>query len=226
MVKTLPRETSGEPAKNGVFARAFAEMPLIAVLRGIEPDEVPAVADALVKAGFRLLEVPLNSPQPFESIAKLVECCSPESVVVGAGTVVSPKEAERLADTGAKLMVTPNTDPATIEAGVGVGLVPVVGCMTPSEAFTALRHGARVLKIFPAARLGPAYLRDVRAVLPKDARVITVGGIGLENMEPFHTAGANGFGFGANLYAPGRAAAEVGAIASDLVAELRRLKEK
>jgi 2-dehydro-3-deoxyphosphogalactonate aldolase len=217
---------SGGLAVNDAFARAFAEMPLVAVLRGIEPDEVPAVADALMNAGFRLLEVPLNSPSPFDSIAKLVECCPPESVVVGAGTVVFPKEVERLAATGARLMVTPNTDPATIEAGVGAGLVPVIGCMTPSEAFTALRHGARVLKIFPAARLGPAYLKDARAVLPKDVRVITVGGIGLENMEPFHAAGADGYGFGANLYAPGRPAPEVGAVARDLVAELRRLKEK
>lgn len=225
MVETPHRETSIGSAMYDAFARAFAEMPLVAVLRGIEPDEVPAVADALVNAGFRLLEVPLNSPRPFDSIAKLVKCC-PKSVVVGAGTVLLAKDAERLAASGAKLMVTPNTDPTTIEAGFGLGLVPVIGCMTPSEALTALRHGARVLKMFPAARLGPAYLKDVRAVLPKGTHVITVGGIGSENMEPFHAAGADGFGFGANLYAPGRAAAEVGAIARDLVAELRRLKEQ
>lgn len=223
MVETLHRATSGEAAANDVFARAFAEMPLVAVLRGIEPEAVPAVADALVDAGFRLLEVPLNSPRPFDSIARLVECC-PEGVVVGAGTVLLPRAAERLAATGAKLMVTPNTDPATIEAGVAAGLVPMIGCMTPSEALTALRHGARVLKMFPAARLGPAYLKDVRAVLPKGTPVVTVGGIGLDNMESFHAAGADGFGFGTNLYAPGRTAAEVGAIARDLVAERRRLK--
>jgi len=225
MVDTPDRTASGEAAANDAFARAFAEMPLVAVLRGIEPDEVPAVADALVDAGFRLLEVPLNSPRPFDSIAKLVERC-PEDIAVGAGTVLLPKEAERLAATGSKLMVTPNTDPATIEAGVAAGLVPVIGCMTPSEALTALRHGARVLKMFPAARLGPAYLKDVRAVLPKDTQVITVGGIGLKSMESFHAVGADGFGFGANLYAPGRAAAEVGAIARDLVAELRRLRKQ
>lgn len=205
-------------------ARAFDDMPLVAVLRGIVPDEVPAVADALVDAGFRLLEVPLNSPRPFDSIARLVERC-PEGVVVGAGTVLLAKEAERLAATGAKLMVTPNTDATTIGAGVGAGLVPVIGCLTPSEAFTALRHGARILKIFPAARLGPAYLKDMRAVLPKESRVIAVGGIGLETMAPFHAAGADGFGFGANLYAPGRPAADVEAIAADLVAEFRRLRK-
>ncbi len=218
------RDMPGEPAMNDAFARSFTEMPLVAVLRGIEPDEVPAVADALVSAGFRLLEVPLNSPRPFDSIAKLVACC-PEGVVVGAGTVLLAKDVERLAGTGAKLMVTPNTDPAIIEAGIGADLIPLIGCMTPSEALSALRHGARVLKVFPAARLGPAYLKDVRAVLPKDTRVVTVGGIGLENMEPFHAAGADGFGFGANLYAPGRAAAEVGAIARGLAAEYRRLEE-
>jgi len=223
MVDTQPREASGEVTKNGAFAEAFAEMPLVAVLRGIEPEEVPAVADALVDAGFRLLEVPLNSPRPFDSIAKLVECC-PTGVVVGAGTVLLPREAERLAATGAKLMVTPNTDPRTIEAGVAAGLVPVIGCMTPSEALTALWHGARVLKMFPAARLGPAYLKDVRAVLPEGTPVITVGGIGLDTMESFHAAGTDGFGFGTNLYSPGRTAAEVGTIARDLVAELRRLQ--
>lgn len=223
MVDTQPRAASVEPAKNDPFARAFAEMPLVAVLRGVEPEEVAAVGDALVDAGFRLLEVPLNSPRPFDSIARLVECC-PESVVVGAGTVLLPDQAERLAATGAKLMVTPNTDPTTIEAGVGAGLVTMIGCMTPSEALAALRHGARVLKMFPAARLGPAYLKDLRAVLPKGTPVVTLGGIGRENMESFHAAGADGFGFGTNLYAPGRAAAEVGAIARDLVAELRRLK--
>jgi 2-dehydro-3-deoxyphosphogalactonate aldolase len=131
MVDTQPRAASGESAMNDAFARAFAEMPLVAVLRGIEPEEVPAVADALVNAGFRLLEVPLNSPRPFDSIGRLVECC-PEGVVVGAGTVLLPREAEWLAATGAKLMVTPNTDPTTIEAGIGEGLVPVIGCMTPS----------------------------------------------------------------------------------------------
>lgn len=223
MVRTLSRTSPGGEIRTDAFVRAFAEMPLIAVLRGIEPDEVAAVADALVDAGFRLLEVPLNSPRPFDSIAELVTRC-PAGVVVGAGTVLSPEETTRLGALGAESMVTPNTDPLTIEAGVTAGLVPVVGCMTPSEALGALHHGAQVLKLFPAARLGPAYLKDLRAVLPKETRVIAVGGIGLTEMEPFHAAGANGFGFGSNLYAPGRPATEVGAIARDLVAELRRLR--
>lgn len=138
--------------------------------------------------------------------------------------MLSADDVVRLAATGATLMVTPNTDPDVVTAGVDAGLVTMIGCMTPSEALLALRHGARVLKIFPAARLGPGYVKDVRAVLPKETRVLAVGGIGVDTMAAFVDAGADGFGFGANLYAPGRAAAEVGAIARDLVAEFRRLK--
>lgn len=211
------------PAPVDVFEQAVTEMPLIAVLRGIAPDEVPAVADVLVEAGFRLIEVPLNSPRPFDSIAKLAACC-PAGVVVGAGTVLSPDQVMRLAATGATLMVTPDSNPDVVVAGVEAGLVTVIGCMTPSEALSALRHGAQCLKIFPAARLGPAYLKDVRAVLPKETRVFAVGGIGAGDMAAFHEAGADGFGFGSNLYAPGRAVTEVGTIARDLVAAFQRLQ--
>ncbi len=205
-----------------VFAEAFAAMPLVAVLRGIAPDAVLPVADVLVDAGFRLIEVPLNSPSAFESIARLVAHC-PAGVAVGAGTVLKPEEAERLASLHAELLVTPNTDPAVIAAGARLGLTPLIGCMTPSEALAALAHGAAGLKLFPAARLGPAYLKDLRAVLPAKTKVLAVGGIGLAEMEVYARAGFDGFGFGSNLYAPGRSAADVGAAARDLVAEWRRL---
>jgi len=207
------------------FGEAFAAMPLVAVLRGVTPDEVLPIADALIDAGFRMIEVPLNSPEPFTSIAKLVKHC-PANVAVGAGTVLRPEDAGRLADTGAELLITPNTDAEVIDAAVRLGLVPMIGCMTPSEALTALKHGAQALKLFPAARLGAAYVKDIRVVMPKGTKLVGLGGIGLAEMEAFVAAGIDGFGFGSNLYKPGRSAAEVGAIATDLVAEWRRLEGK
>jgi len=207
------------------FGEAFAAMPLVAVLRGVTPDEVLPVADALIAAGFRMIEVPLNSPDPFASIAKLVKHC-PTGIAIGAGTVLRPEDAGRLADTGAELLITPNTDTDVIDAAVRLGLVPMIGCMTPSEALTALKHGAQALKLFPAARLGAAYVKDVRVVLPKGTKLVGLGGIGLAEMEDFVNAGIDGFGFGSNLYKPGRSASEVGAIAKDLVAEWRRLEGK
>ncbi|MBB4285974.1 2-dehydro-3-deoxy-6-phosphogalactonate aldolase [Roseospira goensis] len=213
---------TADPTHDAAFEAAFAAMPLVAVLRGLTPDEALPVADALVDAGFTLLEVPLNSPEPFESIARLLAHCPP-GVMVGAGTVLTPEDAGRLAALGAGLMVTPNTDPGVIDAGVRAGLVPLIGCMTPTEALLATRHGATVLKVFPAARLGPDYLKDIRAVLPRGTRLIPLGGIDVSRMAAFHAAGADGLGMGSNLYKPGRPAAEVGAIARDLVAEWRRL---
>ncbi|HSP25609.1 MAG TPA: 2-dehydro-3-deoxy-6-phosphogalactonate aldolase [Saliniramus sp.] len=204
------------------FDQAMRDMPLVAVLRGISPEEIDDVADALVEAGFRFLEVPLNSPRPYESIARLVERCPPE-VLTGAGTVLWPEQVGRLAALGATLVVTPSTDIPVIEASVREGLYPMIGCLTPSEALTAVRYGARALKVFPASRMGPNYLKDVRAVLPKGTKLIPVGGIDRDTMEAFHKTGADGFGFGTNLYVPGRSASEVGSRARDLVAEYRRL---
>lgn len=209
-------------SQQAVFAEAFAAMPLVAILRGITPEEVLPVADALVAAGLRLIEVPLNSPSAFDSIARLVAHRGP-GVAVGAGTVLHADDVERLAGLGAELLVTPNTDPAVVAAGARLGLASVIGCMTPSEAFAALNAGATAVKIFPAVRLGPGYVKDLRAVLPKATRVVAVGGVGLAEMDAFRQAGCDGFGFGSNLYAPGRAAADVGAVARDLVAEWRRL---
>jgi len=215
--------TLAPPAHTAVrFEAAFAAMPLVAILRGITPDEVLPVAGALVAAGFTLLEVPLNSPDAFDSIARLHAHCPPR-VVVGAGTVLTPEDVGRLAALGAGLVVTPNTDPAVIDAAVRSDLVALVGCMTPTEALLATRHGARALKIFPATALGPAYLKDIRAVLPVHTRLVPVGGIDVEAMTAFHAAGASGFGLGSVLYKPGRSAADVGAVARDLVAAWRRL---
>ena len=204
------------------FERAFAAMPLVAILRGITPEEAVDVADALMSAGFRLIEVPLNSPRPFESIELLAAHCGSEAAV-GAGTVLRPAEVARLAATGADLMVTPNTDPSVIDAARGAALSPVIGCLTPSEALQAVAAGVTALKVFPAARLGPGYLKDLRAILPNEIRLIPVGGVSLDNLSDYHAQGADGFGFGTGLYLPGRSATDVGKAATSLVEAYRRL---
>lgn len=206
-----------------MLAQALRELPLVAILRGITPDEVEAVADALIAAGFRMIEVPLNSPSPWDSIERLRRHC-PAEVLIGAGTVLQPEDVSRLAGLDAELLITPNTDPAIVGAGVNAGLATMIGCMTPTEALAAAKAGACALKLFPAARLGTGYWRDIRTVLPPSLPVLAVGGVNRDNMAEWHAAGIGGFGFGSNLYQPGRSAAEVGAIAAELVNEWRRLE--
>ncbi|WP_106418366.1 2-dehydro-3-deoxy-6-phosphogalactonate aldolase [Salinicola tamaricis] len=203
---------------------ALRERPLVAILRGITPEEVDGVFDALVAADFKLIEIPLNSPRAWESIAAISKRC-PADVVIGAGTVLDPADAEHLAGLDAPLLITPNSDPEVIRAGVAHGLAPMIGCMTPTEALAAAKAGATALKLFPAARLGTAYFKDIRAILPKGLPVLAVGGIEQSNMAEWHAHGVAGFGFGSNLYKPGRHAAEVGEIARALVAEWQRLRE-
>ncbi|MDT8895903.1 2-dehydro-3-deoxy-6-phosphogalactonate aldolase [Halomonas sp. I1] len=198
-------------------------LPLVAILRGITPEEVEGVCEALVGAGFRMIEIPLNSPRSWESIERAVAHC-PASVLVGAGTVLDGADAERLARLGAPLMVTPNSDADVIRAGVDHGLAPMIGCMTPTEALSAVRSGARALKLFPAARLGTGYFKDINAILPSDLPVLAVGGIERGNMAEWHAVGVRGFGFGSNLYKPGRGNDEIADIAADLVAEWHRLE--
>lgn len=207
-------------ALSGNINNAMDDLPLVAILRGITPAEVPAVADELIEAGFRLIEVPLNSPEPFKSIMQLVAHC-PSQVLVGAGTVLHCDDVDRLADTGAQLMVTPNTDTAVVSRAAELGLTSAIGCFTPSEAFSALSHGASMLKVFPAGRLAPAYAADIKAVLPPATRVLAVGGIAQDDMAAFIKGGYDGFGLGSGLYVPGRPAAEVGRRARDYVAAFR-----
>jgi 2-dehydro-3-deoxyphosphogalactonate aldolase len=204
------------------FDRVFAMMPVIAILRGIQPSEVLSVAEALVDAGIKLIEVPLNSVEAFTSIELLVKQYA-DDVVVGAGTVLEKAEVNRLRDIGAKLMVTPNVDSALIDAGNAAGLVTVTGCMTPSETLLALRHGAAAIKIFPAGRLGAGYAKDIKAVLPTGTRLVAVGGVGKDEMALYQTGGYDGFGFGSSLYVPGRNADQVSDIAKQLCDEWSRL---
>ncbi len=207
-----------------IFDLCISKMPLVAVLRGITPDEAIPVADALTTAGFKILEVTLNSPDPYNSIKQLVNHCS-QDVLIGAGTVLDVIETNRLAAIGAKLAVTPNTDIEVIQGAVRNNLIPVIGCMTPTEALLAMKTGARAIKVFPAARMGAIFLKDISAVLPKNTQIIPTGGVTIENLEEFYKAGATGVGLGSNLYKAGRPADEIHTIASGLVAEWKRITE-
>jgi len=181
---------------------------LIAILRGVKPAEVLAVGRALLAGGVDIIEVPLNSPQPFDSIALLVREFG-ERALVGAGTVLTPADADRVADAGARLVLSPNFDAAVVQRTKARGLLSVPGVATPSEGFQALAAGADALKLFPAEMLGPAVLKAWRAVFPAGASMISVGGIGEHNLAAFKAAGASGVGVGSSLYAPGVAADEV-----------------
>ena len=183
-------------------------LPLVAVLRGITPDEVPAVAEALYAEGFRILEVTLNSPQPFDSIRRLADLHG-SRCLVGAGTVIEVADVARVRDAGGRLIVMPHADTAVIREAKSLGMVCLPGVATPTEAFAALAAGADALKMFPAEAMVPATLRAWRAVLPKTARVFAVGGIRPDNMAPWWAEGAAGFGTGSNLYKPGVPAAQV-----------------
>lgn len=180
----------------------LAPLPLVAVLRGISPPEVPGVADALTGAGFRVLEVTLNSPDPYDSIRALTARCGATSLV-GAGTVIDPSDVARVREAGGRLIVMPHADVAVIREAKRQGLVCIPGVATPTEAFAALAAGADALKMFPAEALPPAALRAWRAVLPKRTLVFAVGGMRPDNLLPYWEAGADGFGTGSNLYKPG-----------------------
>lgn len=188
----------------------IADLPLVAILRGLRPEDAEATGAALVAAGFRALEVPLNSPDPFTSIARLVQRFG-DTAVIGAGTVLTVDQVARLAETGAKLMVSPNTDPAVIRAAKAAGLYALPGFFTATEAFAALAAGADGLKLFPAETTTPAHVKALKAVLPPDAPLFAVGGITPETMAPWCTAGAQGFGLGSALFKPGMAPDTVGA---------------
>lgn len=199
------------------FDEACAALPLVAILRGIRPDEAAPVGRALVEAGFRLIEVPLNSPEPFASITELVDTIG-NVAVVGVGTVLDPARVIEVADAGGGLIVMPHADQTVIRAAKQAGLACVPGVATPTEAFGALAAGADALKLFPAEMLTPAVVKALLAVLPAGTRLLPVGGIAPETMAAYRAAGAAGFGLGSALYKPGMAAAEVGERARAFVA--------
>ena len=202
--------------------RFLAEMPLVAILRGLTPEEAPAAMDALVGAGLRILEVPLNSPRPLESLRLLARRAG-DDVLVGAGTVLSVDDVVAVAETGAGLMVAPNCDRPAIEKAKALGPAALPGVATPSEAFAALGFGADGLKMFPGEMLPPAVLKAWLAVLPARTMLLPVGGVSVDNMGGYFAAGAAGIGIGAALYKPGVSAAELAARADRFVRRYREL---
>lgn len=192
-------------------------LPLIAILRGITPGEASAVANALMDAGINQIEVPLNSPDPLDSIARLVKEFGGDALV-GAGTVLTVEEVSAVADAGGKLIVSPNCDTDVIAASKARNMQSWPGVFTPTEAFAALKAGAAGLKLFPGSMAGPEGLSAMRAILPKDTKVFAVGGAGPENFALWIKASADGFGLGSALYKPGMTAEDVSARAKDIVA--------
>lgn len=189
------------------FKTAMARLPLVAILRGLQPLEALAVGQVLVDAGWDLIEVPLNSPQPLQSIATLRK--SFPQALVGAGTVLTPEDVRQVHSAGGELIVSPNFNPAVVAEAVRLGMVCLPGVMTASEAFAALAAGASGLKIFPAEMITPMVLKALRAVLPAETLVLPVGSISPLNMPAFRAAGANGFGIGSALFKPGMTPAQV-----------------
>ena len=196
---------------------SFDNIPhLIAILRGIKPDEILAVAEVLILAGFKAIEIPLNSPTPYESIRLLVDKYG-DQCLIGAGTVVSVDQVERVKKSGGQLIVSPNIDVEVIEFSKANNMVSLPGCMTPTEAMQAIKAGADGLKVFPANIVSESFFKALSSVLPEDVPLFAVGGIDQTNMSDFYKSGAYGFGFGSCLYKPGDKLDEINSKAKSLV---------
>ncbi len=182
--------------------------PLIAILRGLKPEETEGVVGALIETGFRAIEIPLNSPEPFRSI-EIAAKMAPADCLIGAGTVLTTEEVEQLDAAGGKLMVSPNADPDVIVAARVKGMVTMPGVLTPTEAIVAAKAGATGLKFFPASIIGPSGINAIRTILPKDLVIAAVGGVSDKNFSEYTSAGITAFGLGTSLYKPGMTAAEV-----------------
>ena len=189
------------------YDRHFAQCPLIAIIRGVTPDEALDIGGVLIDGGIRIIEVPLNSPEPLKSVERLASRFG-EQVSVGAGTVLNPEQVQQVRDAGGQLIVSPNMNPAVIRATAEAGMVSCPGIFTPTEAFTALEAGAHTLKLFPAEAATPKVVKAMRAVLPRDVPLVVVGGVSPDSIAAWLEAGANGFGLGSGLYKPGQNAAD------------------
>jgi 2-dehydro-3-deoxyphosphogalactonate aldolase len=205
------------------FRDYLSPLPLVAILRGLKPENARAIGDALVEAGFGIIEVPLNSPEPFRSIEILAKAM-PESVLVGAGTVLEPGAVDRVRDAGGRLIVMPHGEVEVVRRAKELGLACTPGVATPTEGFAALKAGADALKIFPAELIPPTVVKAWRAVLPKDTIVLPVGGIKPDSMKPYREAGADGFGLGSALFAPAMGADEVARNARAFASAWRELR--
>ena len=203
-----------------LFHRYFDKCPLIAIIRGVTPDEAAAIGKALYDGGIRIVEVPLNSPQPFDSIRAIADALG-DSALVGAGTVLDPADVERVKAAGGRIVVSPNTNREVIAATISAGIVSSPGFFTPSEAFEALDCGAHALKFFPAEAASPQVLKAQRAVLPKEVPLLVVGGVTPDTMQQWLDAGADGFGLGGGVYKPAQSVEETQAKARAFVEELQ-----
>ena len=193
------------------FEAAMQALPLVAILRGVKAEEAVSIGRALVDAGWDLIEVPLNSPDPLRSIASLAQALP--NALIGAGTVLTPAAVRDVHAAGGRMIVAPNFDAAVVRESVRLGMVALPGVMTPTEAFAALGAGAAALKLFPAEAIAPTVVKALRAVLEPAVRLLPVGGITLANLADYRAAGASGFGIGSSLYKPGMTAEAVGALA-------------
>ena len=185
-----------------LLAASLMQLPLVAILRGLTPAEAPGIGQALTRAGFVLLEVPLNSPQPLESLAALA--AQHPDLLIGAGTVMSAADVRNVHAAGGRLIISPHFDTEVVHEALRLGLACMPGVATPSEAFAALKAGAHALKLFPAEMIGPAVVKALRAVLPANVPLLPVGGVNPDNMAAWRKAGASGFGIGSALYKPGQ----------------------
>ena len=200
-----------------LFDRHFEPCPLIGIIRGVTPADAVGIGKALLDGGIRIIEVPLNSPEPFASIGAIAEAIG-EEALVGAGTVLDPADAQKVKQAGGRIIVSPNMNPAVIAATVGSGMISSPGIFTPTEAFAALEAGSHALKLFPAEAASPAVVKALKAVLPNDVPLIIVGGVTPESIGAWLDAGADGFGLGGGLYRPGQSAEETLAKARAYVA--------
>ena len=198
-----------------LLAASLMQLPLVAILRGLTPAEAPGIGQALTRAGFVLLEVPLNSPQPLESLAALA--AQHPDLLIGAGTVMSAADVRNVHAAGGRLIISPHFDTEVVHEALRLGLACMPGVATPSEAFAALKAGAHALKLFPAEMIGPAVVKALRAVLPANVPLLPVGGVSPDNMAAWRKAGASGFGIGSALYKPGQSVAQTTAAANTFI---------
>jgi 2-dehydro-3-deoxyphosphogalactonate aldolase len=203
------------------FLARLKATPVVAILRGVTPDEVEAIGEAIIVAGVTLIEVPLNSPDPFASIERMAKRFAGRAII-GAGTVLSVADVARCRSAGAQLIVSPNMRADVIAASVAGGMLSAPGCLTPTEVFAALDAGAHALKLFPGEMMSPAVVKAMRAVLPETATVLVVGGVTIENAVAFQAAGADGFGVGGSIYRVGTTAEEAGRNAASFARALGR----
>lgn len=204
-----------------LLAAGLRQLPLIAILRGLTPAEAPAIGQALTGAGFVLLEVPLNSPQPLDSIAAL--SAQHPDLLIGAGTVMRTRDVRDVQAAGGRLIISPHFDAEVVREAQRLGLACMPGVTTPSEAFAAIKAGAHALKLFPAEMITPHVVKALRAVLPASVPLLPVGGIAPSHMGDYKLAGATGFGIGSSLYKPGQSAAQTVAAAEGFIQTWRSL---